>query len=103
MLMAAPFDAHDALRIGMVHHCVPDEELDDAIDRVVGDLLKCAPEALAIIKRLPGLVASTGTSEVEEVTATLMAQRIASDEGREGLRAFLEKRLASWVREWPIR
>jgi methylglutaconyl-CoA hydratase len=103
MLLASPFEAHDALRLGMVHQCVPDDELDGAVDRVVGDLLACAPGALAHIKRLPGLVASTDAPEVGDTTARLMAQRITSEEGREGLRAFLEKRPASWMHEWPIR
>lgn len=103
MLQASPFDTEVALRIGLVHQCVPDDMLDDAVDRVLGDLLQCAPGALAIAKRIPAMVASTDSAEIDAETASLFAERITSDEGRKGLRAFLEKRPAPWAQEWRRR
>ena len=94
MLLAAPFDAGEALRIGLVHAAVPDDDLDAAVEASVADLLRGAPAALAAIKRLPDLVAGGDPSGA---MAALLAERLASDEGQEGLRAFLEKRPASWV------
>jgi methylglutaconyl-CoA hydratase len=94
MLLAAPFDAAEALRIGLVHQTVSDDRLDAAVEAAVTDLLRGAPGALATIKRLPTLVAGDNPSGA--MTA-LLAERLASDEGQEGLRAFLEKRPAAWV------
>jgi methylglutaconyl-CoA hydratase len=96
MLMASPFDAAEALRIGLVQRVVPSEELDAAVAQAVTDLLQCAPGALATIKCLPELIAGDAES-ARRVTTALLAERLASDEGQEGLRAFLEKRSASWA------
>ena len=96
MLLAAPFDAAEALRIGLIHQCVPAEQLDAAVEAAVSDLLRGAPGALATIKRLPAMVA--GDNPAGAMTR-LLAERLASDEGQEGLRAFLEKRPAAWVPE----
>ncbi len=97
MLRAAPFDAETALRIGLAHELAPENGLDAAIAGVVTDLLKCAPGALAVAKRIPTIIAQTPPDDVERVTVDLFAERVTSDEGREGLRAFLEKRPAAWV------
>ena len=99
MLRAAPFDADTALRIGLVHDLAPDGDLDETVDRVVADLLRCAPGALAVAKRIPAMVAETPARAIERATVDLFAERVTSDEGREGLRAFLEKRPAAWVVE----
>jgi methylglutaconyl-CoA hydratase len=85
------FDAETALRIGLVHEVA--EDLDPAIDRVVGELLGAGPEATRAAKRLirqrPG----------GEEAARLAAELRTSPEGQEGLRAFLDKRRASWRSE----
>ncbi len=85
------FDAGTALRIGLVHEVAAD--LDDAVERVLADLLAGGPEAVRAAKRLvrerPG-----GTE-----TARIAAERRTSAEGQEGLRAFLEKRAPAWRSE----
>lgn len=96
MLLAAPFDAADALRIGLVNRVVPATELDGAVDAAVVDLLKSPPGALATIKRLPELIAGDAAL-TRHVTTALLTERLASEEAREGLRAFLEKRPARWA------
>ncbi|HXH97974.1 MAG TPA: enoyl-CoA hydratase-related protein [Gaiellaceae bacterium] len=80
------FDAATALRIGLVHEVADD--LDAAVDRVVGELLSAGPLAARWAKRLV-----RERPEGSE-TARWIAERRASDEGQEGLRAFLEKRAA---------
>jgi methylglutaconyl-CoA hydratase len=99
MLLAAPFNAGEALRCGLVHRVVPAEELDAAVDEVVADLLRGAPGALATIKRIPAMLRGLDAAATREATAGLLAERLASDEAREGLRAFLDKRSAAWVPE----
>jgi methylglutaconyl-CoA hydratase len=82
------FDAETALRIGLVHELA--EDLDAAIDRLVGELLSAGPEATRAAKRL--------VLERPEGLATerRIAERRTGEEGQEGLRAFLDKRKPSW-------
>jgi methylglutaconyl-CoA hydratase len=82
------FDARTALRIGLVSEVADD--LDGAVDRVVGELLTSGPQAAREAKRL------VRTRPQGEETAQWAARRRASDEGQEGLRAFLERRKADW-------
>lgn len=96
MLLASPFDASEGLRIGLVNEIASADQLDTAVDRAIADLLKSPPGALAIIKRVPSLVTGDPDS-IRRATTELLSERLASDEGQEGLRAFLEKRSANWV------
>ena len=82
------FDAQAALRIGLVSEVVAD--LDGAVGRVVGELLTSGPQAAREAKRL------VRTRPQGEETAQWAARMRASDEGQEGLRAFLERRKADW-------
>lgn len=84
------FDAEAALRIGLVHEVT--DELDSAIDRKLGEILKSGPEATRAAKRL----ARERPDDGEEL-ARLAAGLRAGAEGQEGLRAFLEKRHPSWA------
>jgi methylglutaconyl-CoA hydratase len=96
ILLGSPFGADEALRIGLVHRVVPADQLEAAVDQAVADLLRCAPGALAAIKRLPGLV-QTDPAAAREATIALLVERLADEEAREGLTAFLEKRPPAWV------
>jgi methylglutaconyl-CoA hydratase len=82
------FDAPTALRIGLAHEVTA--ELDRAVDRVLGELLSAGPRAVRAAKRLV-LERPDGPE-----TAQRIAERRASAEGQEGLRAFLERRPPSW-------
>ncbi len=92
------FDAAEALAWGLVHEVVPDERLDDAVEVVVGHCLAGARQAQAACKRLPDLVAGP-PDEFEAETADLIADLRASDEGQEGMTAFLERRPPRWARD----
>jgi methylglutaconyl-CoA hydratase len=91
------FDARRALAIGLVHQVVPAAELDVAVGAVVDALLLGGPEAQAACKQLVRHVASAERSEVDGYTAAIIAAARAGEEGREGVRAFLEKRKPDWV------
>ena len=82
------FDAETALRIGLVHEVATD--LDTAVDRIVGELLSAGPLAARWAKRL--VRERPDGSE----TARWIAERRTSDEGQEGLRAFLERSQPNW-------
>jgi methylglutaconyl-CoA hydratase len=93
------FDAAEARRIGLVHHVVAAADLDEAVERKVAALLSSGPEAVAAAKDLIDRVSGMTVEEAFSYTARIIAERRASDEGREGLAAFLEKRPPGWVRE----
>jgi methylglutaconyl-CoA hydratase len=78
-----------ALRIGLVDEVANDP--DAAVDRVVGELLSSSPQAVREAKKL---VRERPTGED---TAHIAARLRASEEGQDGLRAFLEKRKPSWI------
>jgi len=82
------FDAETALRIGLVSEVVDD--LDAAVDHVVAELLSAGPTAARWAKRL------VRERPDGPETARWIAERRTSEEGQEGLAAFLEKRPASW-------
>lgn len=83
------FDAPTALRIGLVQEVAAD--LDAAIERVLGELRSAGPKAARAAKRLV-LEAPLDGPE----TARRIAERRTSEEGQEGLRAFLERRQPNW-------
>jgi enoyl-CoA hydratase/carnithine racemase len=82
------FDAATALRIGLISEVADD--LDAAVERVVAELLSAGPSAARWAKRL--------VREQPEgpETARWIAERRTSDEGQEGLAAFLERRTPRW-------
>jgi methylglutaconyl-CoA hydratase len=91
------FTAARAAAIGLVHRVVRLDELDATVDARVQELLQAAPGAVAVAKALVRSVASHPVETVRELVCDRIAERRASDEGQEGLRAFLEKRKPSWA------
>lgn len=97
-LTGETFDATRAAAIGLLTSAVPADQLDAEVARYTSMLTKGAPEALALTKRLLGR-----TTMVGDFAAMLdvSAQRFTSAEGREGIRAFTEKRPPSWIVDNP--
>jgi len=85
------FDAEAALGIGLIHKIASDP--GEAVERLVGEILRGGPEAVRAAKRL--VRERPDGSE----TARIAAERRTSDEGQEGLRAFLERRAPSFLEE----
>ena len=85
------FDADTALRIGLVHEVTAD--LDETVERIVGEILTSGPEAVRAAKTL--VREQPHADELPHVAA----RRRTSAEGQEGLRAFLEKRASAWRSE----
>jgi methylglutaconyl-CoA hydratase len=99
MLSAERFSAAEAYRIGLIHEMVADSaSLDDAVGQIVEALLKNGPQALAECKRLIDAVAGRPlAAELIEDTAQRIARVRASEEAKEGMAAFLEKRQPNWI------
>jgi methylglutaconyl-CoA hydratase len=98
MLTGERITAQDAARIGLVHEVVAADQLDAAVERIVGDLLKGGPRAIAAAKRLVhDLAGRPIDQELIDETARRIAALRATPEAREGLSAFLEKRRPGWI------
>ncbi len=96
-LTGARFSAVRAREIGLVHRVLPASELDAATTACLDDILSAGPEAVAAAKGLVAHVAGRAPTDVLPFTADAIADRRASQEGRDGMRAFLEKRKPPWV------
>jgi methylglutaconyl-CoA hydratase len=91
------FSAAHAKRIGLVHHVAADETaLDQIVSERAAAFLQSAPGAQAAAKALVRELTGGDRQALRQRTTELIANRRASDEGREGMSAFLEKRLPSW-------
>jgi len=97
---AERFSSAEAHRLGLVSEIVADDQLDSAIEALIDALLANGPQAVREAKRLIGDVAGREiTSEVVEQTCERIARIRVSDEGQEGLGAFLGKRKPQWLVE----
>ncbi len=83
------FDADEALRIGLVHEVSDDP--DAVIDELLSAILSGGPDAIRAAKLL------IRQRPIGVETARIAAERRTSDEGQEGLRAFLDKRRATFL------
>ena len=99
-LGAETFDAIEAKRIGLVHEVTAAEDLQAAVDAMVEALLANGPAAMAETK---DQIAGVANRPVDDRLIAAAAARIArirvSDEGCEGVEAFLEKRKPGWARK----
>ncbi|QJQ06365.1 enoyl-CoA hydratase/isomerase family protein [Undibacterium piscinae] len=97
-LTAERFDAAEAKRTGFAHEVVSADALDAKVAELVKALGNNSPNAVRQAKRL---VRDVGGREISAalIAATVddIAQIRASQEGREGVRSFLEKRKPDWL------
>jgi methylglutaconyl-CoA hydratase len=95
-LTGARFSAQRAAALGLVHAVVAPSSLDETIRAYLADLLAGAPGALAAAKHLIAECGRRTTTESATFCAEAIAERRASAEGQEGIKAFLDKRKPVW-------
>ena len=97
-LTAERFTAAQAHRIGLVHEVVAAEALDAKVDELLKALIGASPAAVTACKQL---IADVAGREVDHAliarTVDGIADIRASDQGREGVQAFLQKRKPTWT------
>ncbi len=98
-LTAETFSAREAMRFGLVHDVVPDEALRDIGRRVIKALLRGGPNAQVAAKDLILTISGRPLDDLAEETAKRIARLRVSEEGREGIAAFLEKRKPGWLKD----
>ena len=98
-LTAERFNAAEAYRIGFVQELAQPDELDAAVNAILGEIVQGAPGAHAVTKDLIRAVAKRPlTPDLVTDMAARIATARASEEGKEGVRSFLEKRAPSWLK-----
>ena len=93
----ARLNATEALAIRLVHGVHAGAELDAAVQKVLADILACAPMAVAATKALIGKARWQTAASLVPEAAAVFSQAALGPEGVEGTTAFLQKRKASWV------
>jgi methylglutaconyl-CoA hydratase len=91
-------EARRALEVGLVNRVVPDGELDAEVNKQIESICTSGPEAVAMAKKLVSEVPAMTPAEFKPYTAEMIARLRVSDEGQEGMDAFLNKRKPNWVK-----
>lgn len=100
MLTGARFDGAEAKTISLVDDVADDASTLEAIESDIRkSVLRCAPGANAVTKDLVLAAAQLDKSEMMERASDAFAQCLLSEEGREGVTAFIGKRKPSWASE----
>ena len=98
-LTAERFKANEALKLGLVHEVVEEDQLNACTDSLCETLVQNGPDAVNEAKKLiEEVLRGKIDDKMIEKTAEWIARLRASDEGKEGLSAFLEKRKPQWIK-----
>ncbi|MEO5841321.1 MAG: enoyl-CoA hydratase-related protein, partial [Acidimicrobiales bacterium] len=95
-LLADMVGAEEAKAMGLVNRVVPDDELDAAVAELATRLSRGPTLALSMTKRLLNNALTSSLSESLEAEAMAQAVNSSTDDTKEGMLAFLEKRDASF-------
>ena len=96
-ISAEVIDAEKSLALGLLHHVVDESELDNTVNGVINAILANSPSAVSTAKQTVFDIEQGSIDEsMIDKTAHIIAGLRGSEEGREGLKAFLEKRKPSW-------
>jgi len=90
------FSAERARAIGLVHEVLDDAALERRLNELIAEFATAGPSAVVAAKDLVYRVRAASYDESESLTAHAIARQRTSPEGQEGLRAFLERRPATW-------
>jgi crotonobetainyl-CoA hydratase len=96
MLTGRRVPAREALGLGIVNEVVPRAALDDAVDRWLQHVLSCAPLSVRAIKQVVRLTPHLSASEAQATRLPALVEALVSEDSREGVQAFVEKRKPNW-------
>lgn len=96
-LTAARFGGQEAYDYGIAQYLCEDAQMEETLENVAAQVMACAPKASAATKEILLAVGTMPDDELPGFAATLFSQLSRGDEGREGQRAFAEKRAPNWA------
>ena len=97
MLTGKRIDTGPALEYGLINEAVPGSELDAAVDRWLSEILACAPLSLRAIKQTARRTSHLPVQDAQSLRLPAAIACLTSEDGEEGVRAFLEKRPPAWT------
>jgi enoyl-CoA hydratase/carnithine racemase len=95
-LTGEPFDAKQALAAGLLNYVVPSIELDAKVEWLIGRLVDKSPTAIRRGKYAMRAIASMSFDESIAYTESQIAILAMTEDAKEGLKAFSEKRKPVW-------
>ena len=96
MITGKRFKGPEALKWKLVNNSLPEEELEKKLQQLIEEIKRNGPKAVRATKKLIHSIIDSDIDELIEYTGDLIAELRASDEGQEGMAAFLEKRKSKW-------
>jgi enoyl-CoA hydratase len=99
ILQGDPIDAAEALRIGLVNGVFEPEELMDKVKSIANRMVMRGPTALSLAKQAVRRGAQMPMADALALEADLFGIISSTDEMKEGMTAFLEKRKPNWLRK----
>lgn len=96
LLTGRNVSAQEALTMGLINEVVARDELDAAVDRWVKAILACSPTSLRAIKQCVRRTATLSPIEAQRARLPALVAALESEDSKEGVRAFREKRAPVW-------
>jgi len=90
------FDSEYANKIGLIDFVVSEEEFEEKVEKYIKILRSSGPNAIVEIKNLINNCQNIDIEKYKEFTVEKIAELRISEEGQEGIKAFLEKRKSKW-------
>ena len=96
LLTGRKASAGEMATMGLVNEVVPAEELDDAVERWLDQVLACAPTSLRAIKQVVNRTAHLPDQEANRLRLPAVMEALVSLNATEGVEAFQQKRTPNW-------
>lgn len=96
MLSGRRFSSAEMAAYGIINEIAAHDQLDAAVDRWVSDIVACAPLSLRAIKQTVNRTGHLAPAEAQALRTPALVAALLSEDGKEGVLAFNEKRAPAW-------
>jgi methylglutaconyl-CoA hydratase len=98
LLTGSRFDSHEARRAGLVHEICDPSSLEDTVASLIDDYLRSAPGAIKTVKALLAQISASSSSPSKIELQKVFNDLTISQEAKEGIVSFKERRPPNWDR-----